>query len=149
MEMWQKEAVEPSWSFQDESNYNFIKLKYADRNALGDEAIAKRKALADIAAENPFYHRAAVSAELAQMRYEMAYIVAENNKLREMIGTISWLHEQLSLTQGAYAHTKMLAERNRIDYALFKSGMDRIVKLKEEFDNVLKQGCQKPDSKES
>lgn len=104
------------WKFQDEANYAAMKDKYKNRKKLCDEMDAKRKAFKDMAPDNPFYHRAAVSAEMAQMRWEMSYIVAENERLRGMIETIDWLHQQVSILQGAYGHVKMLAETAKFEY---------------------------------
>lgn len=129
------ENMEPDptfWTYEDQSNLDYLELRYADRKKLGEEAISKRKALKDIASDNPFYQRAAMSAELAAMRWDMAYIVAENKKLRMMIGTIDWLHTQVNILMGAYSHVKMLAEKCRIDYGLINSGLTQIIKLKEE-----------------
>lgn len=126
------------WTFQDQSNYLSLKSRYSDRKNLGEEAIAKRKALKEMPADSPLYQRAAVASEMASMRWDMSYIVAENEKMREMASTISWLHEQLSITQGAYAHVKMLAERSRIDYSAIKKGLKQISQLTEELTNGTK-----------
>lgn len=143
-----KEGVQP-WTSQDNSNYLSLKSRYGDRNALGDEAISKKKALKETAADSPLYQRAVVAAEMAALRWDMSYIVAENEKMREHCSTISWLHEQLSIVQGAYAHTKMLAERARIDYSLTDTTLKIITKLKEELENGVKQGRDKADGAKS
>lgn len=144
-----KDKVPEFWSFQDETNYLFLQSRYKDRKAIGDEAGEKRKAVKNMDTDNPFYHRAAVSAEMAAMRYDMAYIVAENKKLRDYINTISWLHEQVGVLQGAYAHTKRLADLARIDYTLIETGLKMINKLKEELQNGTTQRSNEADGTES
>lgn len=136
--MSEQKEIEP-WTSQDNSNYLALKSRYGDRKKLGDDAIAKRKALKDMAADNPLYQRTSVASEMAAMRWDMSYIVAENERMREHCSTISWLHEQLSIVQGAYAHTKMLAEKSRIDYAVVDAGLKMITKLQQELENEGKQ----------
>lgn len=136
------------WVYQDEANYAAMQDKYKDRQKLCDEANAKRAALKDMTSDNPFYHRAAVSAEMAQMRWEMAYIVAENQRLREMVGTIDWLHQQVSVLTGAYGHVKMLAETAKMEYGqaakVVKLWLDTIMKNKGE-NNGTTSGSNKVD----
>ena len=98
------------WSFRDESFYNFLKHKYADRQKLSAEAEEKRKALDKMKDGDPLYHRMAVSAEMASLRVDMAYIVDRNNKLEEMIGTVEYLHQKVGILEGAYGHLKLLYE---------------------------------------
>lgn len=135
--------------WQDESDYNRMTERYSDRKAIGNEALAKRKALDDIKAENPFYHRAAVSAEMAQMRYDMALIVEENKRLREMIETIGYLHQRMEVVYGAYSHVKMLADKSRIDYALIAKGIEDVLKLKKELTHEITARSSRPDGEES
>lgn len=123
------------WSFRDESFYNFLKHKYSDRQKLSQEAEDKRKALDKMKDGDPLYHRCAVSAEMASLRVDMAYIVDRNNKLEEMIETISFLHQRVDILEGAYSHTKMMAETCRIDYGLISKLHEKLKPLLEEQKN--------------
>lgn len=138
-----KEASFEHW--QDDAGYQRMLLQYGDRKAMSHEARNKRKALESMNTENPFYHRSAASAEMAQMRLDMAYIVEENKKLREMIETIGFLHQRVDVVYGAYAHMKMLADKSRIDYAMTESAIKDILKLKKELTNEVEHRRDKPD----
>lgn len=134
-----------AWKYADNTEYTHIKWRYRDRPAIGEEFAAKRKSFEKMSTDDPFYHRAAVSVEMAQMRYDMSYIVAMNNKMQEYINTISFLHDQVGVLQGAYAHIKLLAEKARIDYAISEStmkaidaGLKMITKIKEDLQNGTK-----------
>lgn len=140
--------IEPFSAWQDEVEYAHIKLEYEDRKALYHEARNKQKALEETTPDNPLYHRIAVSAEMARMRLHMAYMLNENKKLTQMIGSISWLHEQVAILQGAYGHIKMLAATVRIDYDAIAKGLSVIAKLKEELTNAVKPRSDKPDGAE-
>lgn len=119
------------WSSRDEAFYAFMKEKYKDRQRLSTEAEQKRKAAEKMKDTDPHFHRMAMSAEMAQLRLDMAYIVDRNNQLEEMIGTVEYLHQRVGIVEGAYSHTKMLAETCRIDYALISKGLTDIKKLTE------------------
>lgn len=123
------------WSFRDESFYSFLKHKYSDRAKLMAEAEEKRKAVDKMKDGDPLYHRCAVSAEMASLRVDMAYIVDRNNKLEEMIETISFLHQRVDILEGAYSHTKMMAETCRIDYGLVQRLYDKLKPLLKEQEN--------------
>lgn len=128
--------------------YTLMVAKYEDLKAIAKEARDKRKALDDIKADNPFYHRATASAEMAQIREDMALIVAENKRMHDMIDTIGDLHQRLSVVYGAYDHVKMLAERSRIDYAAISQGLQDITKLKQELQNEINERSPRPDGTE-
>lgn len=129
----------------DEIEYSHIKMQYANRKALMDEAVGKKKVLAETTPADPLYHRYAVSAEMAMMRVHMAYVLHENKKLTTMMSTLSWLHDQVGILQGAYGHVKMLAEMARIDYGAIAKGLLSIAKLKKELSNEAEQPSEKPD----
>lgn len=129
----------------DKTSYDCMLSKYSDRKAIGDEAIKKRKALEDIKTVDEFYHRLEFSAELAQMRWDMAFIVEENKRLHEIIETVGWLHQRMDVVYGAYSHIKMLADKSRIDYAATESCLKQVLKLKKEFEDEIKQRSNKPD----
>jgi len=135
--------------WQNAYQYRMMTAKYEDLKAISDEVRNKKKALEEISADNPFYHRAAVSAEMAQMREDMSLIVHENKRMRDMIETIGDLHQRMSVLYGAYDHVKMLADRSRIDYALIAKGIETIIKLKEELTNEITQTRTRPNGKES
>lgn len=137
-----KDDAVAAWKYSDNTEYGHIQWRYRDRAAIGEEFLAKRKSFEKMSTDDPFYHRAAVSVEMAQMRYDMAYIVGMNNKMQEYINTISFLHDQVGVLQGAYAHIKLLAEKARIDYAISETtmtaidaGLKTINKLKEDLQN--------------
>lgn len=116
-----------AWSMRDEGQYQFMARKYADRQKLSKEYEEKRK-LADKSETidgkpNPQHPRIRLEADMAQMRYEMAYILEKNSMLSEQIGILVQLFERVSLLEGAYHHTKMLAENCRIDYAAIAEGL--------------------------
>lgn len=123
------------WSFRDESFYSFLKFKYQDRAKLQAEAEEKRKAVDKMKDGDPLYHRMAVSAEMAGLRVDMAYIVDRNNKLEEMIETISFLHQRVGILEGAYGHMKMMAETVRIDYSLISKLHEKLKPLLKEQEN--------------
>ena len=133
-----------AWDYQDEIEYNHLKLKYGNRKELHEEAANKRKALRDCEPDNPLYHRIAVSAEMAAMRVDYAYIVARNIRLEEMLGTVSFLHQRLDILEGSYGYMKMLAEGGRIDYATLTRLIRDVEKLKQELSNGAESGSKEP-----
>jgi hypothetical protein len=98
------------WTFQDTSFYEFLKNKYKDRAKLHKEAEDKRKAAEKVPDTSPLYQRAQVSAEMASLRLDMAYIIERNNNLEEMLGTVEYLHQKVGILEGAYGHLKLLNE---------------------------------------
>lgn len=138
-----------AWNYADEQEYGYVKLRHADRQKLLDEMANKKKALKDIGPDNPLYHRIAVSAEMARMRADMAYIVARNDKLEELLGTVSFLHQRLDIVEGAYSHVKMLAEASRIDYAQGAKALLEIKRIKEELTNAVTKTSHQPDGEKS
>jgi hypothetical protein len=138
-----------AWPFQDENAAKLVAMKYEDRKALTAEALAKRKALQDIDDKNPFYHRAAVSCEMADMRCDMAYLILENKRLRELVEPIGWILQRIDILEGAYGHVKMLAESSRIDYGHIAKGLKEIIKLREELKNEIIKASDRPDGYES
>lgn len=109
------------WAIRDEQFYGFLKMKYADRKKLCDEAEEKRKAAEKMKDTDPHFHRMAVSAEMASLRVDMAYIVDRNNQLEQYLETIEFLHQKVGILEGAYGHIKMLAEMAKADYNLAKN----------------------------
>lgn len=125
------------WSFGEEANYNFIKERYKNRQKIGEEALSKKKAFEKMKADDPLYTRAAVSAEMAQMRWDMAYMVAMNERMREYVESLDFVHQQISILSGAYQHTKLLADDARINYARIHKGLKLIETLTEELQNGI------------
>lgn len=124
------------WNFRDEATYAFLEQKYRDREKLGAEYDAARK-LADKSQTidgkpNPQHPRLALEADMAQLKLEMAYIIDRNSQLQQYIATLEYLHERVGILEGAYGHTKLLAETCRIDYALVKDALDKIHKFLKE-----------------
>ncbi len=110
-----------AWELRDERHYQFIARKYHDRRKLAAEADEKRK-LADKSETingkpNPQHPRLCVEAEMAQMRYDMAYMVDKNTQLEQYIETIEFVHQRLGILEGAYGHIKTLVMGSRMDYS--------------------------------
>lgn len=100
-----------SWSLQDEGAARFIAVKYADRRKLYDEWQAKRK-VADKSETvngqpNPQYPRLRMEADIAQMRFEMAYLIAKNHDIEQQIDILGSLHGRVSVLEGAYTFLTM------------------------------------------
>lgn len=115
------------WSLRDEAHCRFIDFKYADRQKLAEDWHEKRK-LADksqtIAGKpNPQYPRLIVEAEIAQTRFDMAYLVAKNQQLEQQIMMLNDLHQRVSILEGAYTYLRMLAETAKL---AFESAMKTI-----------------------
>lgn len=106
---WRDEA-DIWWCFRDEQMHTLLENKYADRKRLATEAEQKRQAVEKMEATNPLYHRAAVSSEMAQMRFEMAYLIDKNRQLAQYIETIEYLHQRVGIIEGAYGGLKLLLE---------------------------------------
>jgi len=123
---------EDYWSFTDQANYDFMKLRYQSRTALLDEAIKKRKVLADSNPSDPYYHRYAVSAEVADMRSDLAHFMKKIEIMEANVETLDWIHQQVDILQGCYAHQKMLAEKCRIDYGVVDLMLRQVTKLTKE-----------------
>lgn len=117
-----------AWSLRDENHYTFIARKYEDRAKLHQDAESKRKAAEKMEAKNdPHYHRMRVEADMAQMRYEMAYLVDKNAQLQRIIDPLEYVFQRVSILEGAYSHIKLLAETVQADYNLLAKS-----KLKEQ-----------------
>ena len=107
-----------AWGFGDEQHYSFLQHKYGNRRQLKDDDEEKRKAAEKMAdGKDPHYHRMAVTAEMAQLRLDMAYIIDKNNKLEQYIETIEYLHQRVGILEGAYGHLKLLGENMKFDYS--------------------------------
>lgn len=122
-----------AWSIRDEGQYQFMATKYGDRKRLSEEYEAKRK-VADKSETiegkpNPQYPRIRLEADMAQMRYEMAYILDKNKQLSEQVEALTWLYQRVDILEGAYGHMKLLAETTRIDYHAVKSMMQKLQPL--------------------
>lgn len=102
------------WAMRDEQFYDFLKMKYSDRKKLSDIAEEKRKSAEKMKDDNPLYHRAQVSAEMASLRLDMAYIVDRNNQLEQYLATVEFLHQKVGVLEGAYGYLKMMLETCRL-----------------------------------
>lgn len=128
------------WTFRDEATYAFLEQKYRDREKLGEEYAAARK-LAEKSQTvdgkpNPMLPRLEMQADMAQMKLEMSYIIDRNSQLQQHIETIGYLHDRVGILEGAYGHTKMLAETCRIDYVLTKGLHEKLTKYLKEHEHV-------------
>lgn len=132
------------WNFRDEATYAFLEQKYRDREKLGAEYNEARK-LADKSQTidgrpNPQHPRLVLEADMAQIKLEMAYIIDRNGQLQQYIETLEYLHQRVGILEGAYGHTKMLAENCRIDYGLTKAMHDKINKAIKEREDEKNSG---------
>lgn len=128
-----------AWSMRDEGQYQFMAKKYAERKKLADEFDVKRK-LADKSETidgkpNPQYPRIRLEADMAQMRYEMAYIVEKNAMLSEQVQIMGNLFQRVDILEGAYGHMKLLAEGCRIDYTEIAKALKILKPLLKEHGN--------------
>lgn len=114
-----------AWNLRDEGYYEFLKTKYQDRAKLATEAEQKRKAAEKAKDTDPHYHRLQVSSEMASLRLDMAYIVDRNNQLEQYVSTLEFLHERVGILEGAYGHTKLMAEIVRADFELLKKTLTK------------------------
>lgn len=111
----------PEWSTSDEANVNFIKLKYAERERLGDEWVEKRKLAEknktrEDGKPNPHYARMAMEAELARMAFDMAYMVETNCRMAEQIIMLQVLFERVGLIEGNMAYLKQSTDYVKNQY---------------------------------
>lgn len=100
-----------AWTLQDEGASNFIDLKYSDRRKLHYDYHLKRK-LADKSEtidgkSNPHYPRLRLEADMAQMRFEMSYLVAKNKQLETQISILANMFERMGVLEGAYSALTM------------------------------------------
>jgi hypothetical protein len=135
------------WSIQDEAQFEFIAIKYGDRKKLYDEYHEKRK-LADksetINGKPNLHHpRMLLEADVAQMRWEMAYLLSKNKELEERTQILSGLYERVSILEGAYNFLTMGFEnaKKKFSEALL---MQVSVHQREQ---KLKQKTEQPDDK--
>lgn len=126
---------ESYWGHQDTVEYSYIRLRYQDRKALLEEMAHKKKVFDATKPADPHYQRIAMSSEMARLRADMAYIVGENDNMRELIDTMRDLHDQMGILRGAYSHVKLLADRSQIDYKLIHKAIEEMLKLKGEITN--------------
>lgn len=148
--MSQDDKIEASfWQHQDSVEYNYIRLRYANRKELLDEMAHKKKVLNATKETDPHYQRIAMSAEMARLRADMAYIVGENDNMRGLIETMRDLHDQMGILRGAYSHVKLLADDSKMSYSLIAKGLSEIIKLKGEFTNGSTQRSDRTDGQES
>lgn len=139
-----------TWGWGEENYYNiFVKDRYKDRQALAEQVAEKKKALEKHKPGEPLHQRAALILEMAEMRYDMAFMVAMNERMRGHIETLDYVHQQISIMSGAYAHTKMLAEDARINYARIHKGLKTIQSLTEELTNDINTTNKRTDGAEN
>lgn len=117
-----REAADMAWDFRDEEQYAFIEKKYGNRRALWEAAQQARreadgKELKD-GQPNPQHRRLVLEAEMATMRFEMAYVIDKNKQLQQIIEPLEFVFQRLTILEGAYGHVKLLAETAKTDYIL-------------------------------
>lgn len=121
------------WKLRDEQAYTFIEQKYKNRQSLQQYADLARK-LSDSSQTidgkpNPHHPLLEARAEVAQLRLEMSYMIERNAHLQGYVEQIEFLYQRVSIVEGAYQHTKLLAETAKIDYSLIRSLADRLNKF--------------------
>lgn len=140
------------WAMRDERVYSMLERKYTDRKKLAAEAedarkLAEKNQTID-GKPNPLLPMLLMRAEIAQLRFEMSYIIDKNTHLGSIIETVDYLHTRIGIAEGAYAHVKMLAEGNRIDYVVTKELHAKLTTfLKEQADAKDHREPARPDGK--
>ena len=121
-----------SWALRDEGQYEFMRQKYHDRRAL-EQAYDEKRKLADKSETingkpNPQHPRLVIEAEMAQQRYEMAYIIDRNTMLQEQLEALSWLANRVSILEGAYGHLNMMTEQNKLIHSQVTASLRKMEK---------------------
>lgn len=109
------------WTAQDESNWEFLKQKYKERENLSEEWIEKRKTASQkqTTAEgkpNPLYPRLVLEAENARLQYENAIIIARLNIMEEQMSIMEGLFQRVGILEGAYQSLALANSTIKVDY---------------------------------
>lgn len=99
------------WSMQDEAQAQFLPMKYKERDALGADWQAKRKLadknrLREDGTPNPHHPRLVMEAEMANMRYDMAYVIEQNRRLQEQANILMSLFDRVGMLEGCYGYLR-------------------------------------------
>lgn len=135
MGSWEEQAT---WNFEDEAHNDWVQFKYGKENRakLKDDYTTKSK-LAEKSKTlpdgrpNPHHPRLQLEADLAQTRYDMAYLVARNQELENKMEILVQLFDRVGILEGAYSHIKTVAEVAKIDYGLISQGLREIKEIKD------------------
>lgn len=135
MGSWEENAT---WDFQDEAHNQWVQWKYGKENRAKlkedyqnkTKMVEKSKTLPD-GKPNPHLPRMQLEADLAQTRYDMAYLVDRNQELENKMEILVQLFDRVSILEGAYSHIKTVAEVAKIDYGLISQGLREIKEIKD------------------
>lgn len=110
------------WTSQDESNYDFLKRKYQNRETLAEDWINKRKdaeknKLKEDGKPNPQYPRMAMEAELARMQFEHATIIARVDIMEKQQEVMAGLFQRVGILEGAYQSLAVATQTVKVDYS--------------------------------
>lgn len=113
--------VQYPYGLQSDPNWDMIRRRYADTNALGEDWAAKRNAAAKMktgkdGAPNPLYPRYALEAEVARLTFDMAYLVESNRLLKEQNDIFSELFQRVGILEGAYGHLMASVQTVKLEY---------------------------------
>lgn len=126
-----------AWDFRDEEAYGFLEKKYHNRRLLWEASEHARRQADDAeligGAPNPQYRRLVLEAEVAKLRYEMAYMVDKNKQLATLIEPLEFLFQRVGILEGAYGHVKLLAETAHTDYNLLEGAMKKLSEMYDKF----------------
>ena len=87
----------------------FMRSQYADRKALCEAYVEKKKA-ARSAKGTPQEYKANLEEEIATLRYHMSFLLEKFDILNCMIGPMEEMYNRMSLLEGAYSHLKLVAQ---------------------------------------
>lgn len=144
--------LEDGWSAADQANADFLDMKYADREKLGEEWIQKHKAAEaaktrEDGKANPHYPRLAMEATLARMAFDMSYVITQNLRIRREMDILTELYQRVGILEGAYSYLRSSTDHIKKQY---RESMLKSLDERREFSTVL--GMQNaglnPDSKE-
>ena len=133
MSSWEEMAT---FSFQEEAQDRWVQFKYGpeNRKKLEDDwreksKLAENSKLLKDGKPNPHYPRLQLEADMAQTRFDMAFIVAKNVEMQRKLEMFEQLFERISILEGAYSHVKLIATNAKIDYDLVRNGLKKIEEL--------------------
>lgn len=110
------------WTSQDESNFDFLKRKYQDREAMGEEWITKHKdaernKIKEDGKPNPQYPRMAMEANIARMQFEYATIIARLDIMEHQQEIMAGLFQRVGILEGAYQSLAVATQTVKVDYS--------------------------------
>ena len=140
---------------QDESEREFLRVKYADvkaRQALCEDWVAKRKH-ADSSVNtaegkpNPHYPRLKLESDVARMNYELAHVIEMNTQVLRQLEMLTSVMPRLDMVEGAYSYLRQALEHVTTSY---KESISNHFKDRKEWrtDMAMRRAGLDPDSAE-